>query len=71
MMGLIGNLLGKKDTSAGAKKSETEPPAMAEEGKYNEPCSLCGAAGTEKKWAGKHWHKKCIRRMKHAAKGML
>ena len=41
------------------------------EGKYNEPCSLCGAAGTEKKWAGKYWHVKCMRKMKKAAKGML
>ncbi|VVC00057.1 Uncharacterised protein [uncultured archaeon] len=40
-------------------------------GRYNEPCSLCNGMPTDRKWAGKYWHKKCMRKMKHVAKGML
>jgi len=41
------------------------------EGKYDEPCSLCGDPNTEKKWMGQYWHKKCLRQMKKTAKGMV
>jgi hypothetical protein len=44
---------------------------MPEEEKHNEPCALCGAGGTEKKWMGQYWHKKCLRKAKKGAKGML
>jgi hypothetical protein len=38
---------------------------------FNEPCALCNAVATEKKWAGRYWHKKCMRRAKKVAKGMI
>jgi len=62
-MGLFDKLKGKKE--------EKEPEKPASEGKYNEPCSLCGELGTEKKWMGQYWHKKCVRSAKKYAKGMV
>jgi hypothetical protein len=44
---------------------------MAEEGKYPDPCSLCGKGPTDKKWMGQYWHIKCARKAKKAAKGMM
>ena len=41
------------------------------EGKYSEECAVCGAQGTDKKWLGQHFHKKCLRKMKKQAKGMI
>ncbi len=85
-MGLIGNLLGKKseqekqglntpdakgESDIAKKNLESDSGEDSAEGKYSEPCSLCGNPGTERKWMGKHWHKQCIRRAKKAAKGML
>lgn len=40
-------------------------------GKYNEPCALCGKSPTDKHFAGQFFHKKCFRRVKKGAKGML
>ena len=68
-MGLLGNLLGKKEP---AEKAEpAEGPAEESGGKHPEPCSACGKGGTDRKWAGKYWHKKCLRSVKKMAKGML
>lgn len=64
-MGVLGNLLGKKE------EVKEEPSAAPAQGKYSEPCSLCGNPGTEKKWMGKYWHFKCIRKSKKVAKGMF
>lgn len=52
----------KKDSS-----SEEEVPA----GKYEEPCALCGKAPCDKKWGGQFFHKKCFRKIKKGARGML
>jgi len=52
-------------------KKEEEPKEEVPEGKYSETCALCGNPATEKKWAGQFWHKKCMRKAKKAAKGML
>ena len=41
------------------------------EGKYDEACSACGGRGTDKKWMGQYWHKKCLRASKRQAKGMI
>lgn len=41
------------------------------DGKYSEPCSLCGKAPCDKKWAGQYWHKKCLRKMKKASMKMI
>ncbi len=64
-MGLFSGFFGKKEDN-----KETEG-AQKEEGKYQDACALCGAPGTDKKWAGKYWHVKCLRKGKKVAKGML
>lgn len=65
-MGLMDYVRKKKEEIDKKHGKETVP-----EGKYSEPCALCGGAGTDKKWAGQYWHKKCMRQSKKAAKGMF
>ena len=65
-MGIFGRFK-KKESEEEKKKEQEEVP----EGKYYDPCSLCGSAGTEKKWMGQYWHKKCLRKSKKFAKGMV
>ncbi len=62
-MGLLDKLKGKE------KKKEEEEPQP--EGKYSEACSLCGNLGTEKKWMGQFWHKKCLRTLKKSGRKMI
>lgn len=40
-------------------------------GKYNEECSLCGKSPCDKKWGGQFFHKKCFRKLKKGARGVL
>ncbi|MCX6798704.1 MAG: hypothetical protein NTW59_01240 [Candidatus Diapherotrites archaeon] len=68
-MGLFDKLTGKKEEGAAEQKKEKAAAEPA--GKYNEPCALCGKLGTEKKWMGQYWHKKCMRGARKAAKGMI
>ncbi|MBU2100137.1 hypothetical protein KKG83_04785 [Candidatus Micrarchaeota archaeon] len=49
------------------KKEEKEEP----QGKYSQACALCGAEGTDKKWAGQYWHKRCQRKARKSAKSMF
>lgn len=64
-MGLFDKIRGKgKEESA-----EAEPESSSV--RYTEACALCGGTGTEKKWAGQYWHKKCLRKSKKFAKGMF
>ena len=66
-MGFLDKLKGKKEQAEGKEQEESE-----EEPKYeNQACALCGGTGTEKKWAGQYWHKKCYRKMRKAGKGMI
>ena len=67
-MGFLDSLRGKKQELEEKKK---EAEAAVPEGKYTEACSLCGGTGTEKKWMGQYWHKKCIRVAKRAGKKMV
>ena len=75
-MGFL-DFLGKKDASkVEEKESEKEPDSKDSKkvepvGKYNEACSLCGKGGTDVKWAGQFWHKKCYRGAKKMAKRMV
>ena len=53
------------------------PFGKKEEEKVEEPqpsgpqCSFCGEAGADKKWAGQYFHKKCLRKARKMAKGMV
>ena len=67
-MGLLGNLIGKKEQEPATDQPN---PKVQGIGKYPQTCSVCGKAGTDKKWAGQYWHKKCLRNAKKMAKGML
>ncbi len=69
--GFEGGLLfpfGKKDVKEEAHNDSDDD---SNSGKYNEPCALCGKAPTEKHWAGQYFHKKCLRKMRKGARGML
>ena len=57
------------DRLRGKKEEPEEEPRP--EGRFIEECALCGGTGTEKKWAGQYWHKKCLRKSKKFAKGMF
>ncbi|MBI2530185.1 MAG: hypothetical protein HYW05_03520 [Candidatus Diapherotrites archaeon] len=70
-MGLKKFIFGEDKKSESNAESAEQAGADSSEGKFNEPCALCGAAGTEKKWAGQYWHKKCMRKSKKIAKGMI
>ena len=65
-MGLLDRFKGKKGEAGAPKESEE-----AAEGRYDEPCALCGGTGTEKKWMGQYWHKKCVRSAKRYSKKMI
>jgi hypothetical protein len=58
-------LFGKKDDNNSESNDEIG------QGKYNEQCSVCGKAPTDKKWGGQYFHKKCFRRLKKMGKGMI
>jgi hypothetical protein len=60
--------IGKKEE----KKEESSEQEVSESvGKYNEPCALCGKAPTDKHWANQFFHRKCFRKIKKGARGML
>lgn len=63
--------MGLTDFLSRKKEEEKKESTEAKEGKYSEACALCGGTGTEKKWAGQYWHKKCYRAGRKAAKGMF
>ncbi len=65
-MGLLDRFRKKKEPEE--KEEEPQPAAL---GKYDEPCAMCGKLATEKKWMGQYWHKKCVRKGRKMAKGML
>lgn len=65
-MGFFDELKKKREEHESEKKEKEQ-----QEGKYSEPCAMCGGTGTEKKWMGQYWHKKCVRSAKRAARGMI
>lgn len=69
-MGLFDRLKAKKEEAEAQKKEAQEAESEAE-GKYNEACALCGNPGTEKKWMGQYWHKKCMRSARKVGRKML
>lgn len=60
---------GKKEENKPSEDSDDVSDAGS--GKYNEPCGVCGKQPTDKHWAGQYFHKKCFRKMRKMAKGML
>jgi hypothetical protein len=72
-MGFLDFLKKKEEKTPEEKvgKKAEKPVEAEEETGFNEPCALCGKAGTEKKWAGQYWHKKCLRAARKGAKGMI
>lgn len=60
-----------KDSVSNVDSSSDEDSDSAPIGKYSEPCALCGKQGTEKKWMGQYWHKKCLRQTKKISKKMV
>lgn len=65
-MGDIMGLFGKKE-----EKNDSTEDGDSSAGKYNEQCALCGKAPTNKHFAGQYFHRKCFRRVRKGAKGML
>ena len=65
-MGFLDSLKGKKPDAKKEEPVEEQPP-----GKYSQECALCGNPGTERKWMGQYWHKKCIRVAKKGARKMI
>jgi len=61
------NIFKKKEDEVKEESSEEDEPV----GKYEEACSLCGKAPCDKKWGGQFFHKKCFRKIKKGARGML
>ncbi|HLC79799.1 MAG TPA: hypothetical protein VJG83_05265 [archaeon] len=70
-MGFLGNLLGKKQEQKETEEQKPNSESEISQGRYSEQCALCEKPGTEKKWMGKYWHVKCVRRARKAAKGMI
>jgi len=68
-MDLFGKKEEKKESTANDSASESE--SDSKEGKYGEPCSLCGKAPTDKKWGGQFFHRKCFRQLRKGASRMI
>ena len=64
-MGILDRFKKKEEQEAEQKQ---EVPVV---GKYEQTCALCSKPGTEKKWMGQYWHKKCMRVAKKGAKRMI
>ena len=68
---------GQKDAAGGQHQSDAAPqsgvtkPAAEPVSADGPECSFCGKAGADKRWAGQVFHKKCLRKARKMAKGML
>ncbi|MFC2175191.1 hypothetical protein ACFLQ2_05020 [archaeon] len=54
-----------------AGEVQNTPPAGVDITGDGPECSFCGQPGSDKKWAGQTFHKKCLRKARKMAKGML
>lgn len=59
------DFLKKKDTE---EKEEEQTQLTEADGPE---CSLCNQPGADKKYGGMYWHKKCLRKSRKMAKGMV
>lgn len=53
------------------KQRKEEEKGYAPQGKYSETCAMCGNGGTDKKWMGQYWHRKCLRLARKGARRMI
>jgi len=53
------------------KSSAQQHPDLSSAKHADKICSYCGNSGADRKWAGKYWHKSCLRAAKKEAKGYL
>ena len=67
-MGILDKIRGKKEEE---KKEEAKPEIEINPKYANRICAGCEQPGADKKWAGQTWHKKCLRKMRKMAKGMM
>ena len=63
-MGLLDKVFRKEKKPRG----ETPPEPASADGPE---CSVCGQPGAEKKFTGQYFHKKCLRKTRKMAKGMV
>lgn len=73
-------ILGKKEEKTETKiedkkKQKEEEKKKAEEKAFvknaDKSCGLCGQPGADKQFMGQWWHKKCYRKTRKMAKGMI
>ena len=67
----LSDIFSRKKESEECKKEKAAKEEEVPMGKYDEPCAACGGGGSDKKWMGQYWHKKCARSAKKMAKGLL
>ena len=64
----------KKSKPAKEESAETRQPSESDlknARHADKVCSYCGNTGADRKWAGKYWHKSCLRAAKKEAKGYI
>ena len=66
-MGILGKIFKKEEE----KKEEVKPEVEINPKYADRICAGCEQPGADKKWAGQTWHKKCLRKMRKMAKGMM
>jgi len=64
-MGILDRFKKKEGQEAEQKQ---EVPVV---GKYEQVCALCSKPGTDKKWMGQYWHKRCARLARKGAQRMI
>jgi hypothetical protein len=53
------------------KKEESREETIAPAAEGGPQCSVCGKAGADKRFASMFFHKKCLRKTRKQAKGMV
>lgn len=53
------------------RKKEEKKEKVEEEGDPSRICALCNQPGAQISFGGVYWHKKCLRKARKMAKGMI
>ncbi len=61
----------KKFVTGATSEEEKQIEEQKEQEYEGTICALCQKTGADKKWGGQYWHKKCYRKMRGKARGML